>query len=146
MNLRRFLAEAGTLVGLAVACALVSNALASKERKLAIPGDYPNATKVTARPEARPLAAFEAEPLTGAPGGPEAGARRACLPSAGTAAPAALPTPVPTASPTVGPVPRRKPKPRPAGRAGPVADGTVRLRRPSRQVPRARPALRRDHG
>jgi len=62
MNLRRFLAEAGTLVGLAVACALVSNALAGKERKLAIPGGYPNATKVTARSEARPLAAFDAEP------------------------------------------------------------------------------------
>lgn len=67
MNLRRFLAEAGTLVGLAVVCALVSNALASKERQLAIPGDYENATKVTARPEARPLAPFDAEPLAGPP-------------------------------------------------------------------------------
>ncbi len=62
MNLRRFLAEAGTLVGLAVICALVSNALAHKERQLAIPGGYPNATKVTARPEARPIATFEADP------------------------------------------------------------------------------------
>ena len=61
MNLRRFLAEAGTLVGLAVVCALVSNALAGKERRLALPGDYPNATKVTPGREARPLAPFEAE-------------------------------------------------------------------------------------
>lgn len=67
MNLRRFLAEAGTLVGLAVVCALVSNALAGRERKLAIPGSYPNATEVTTRPEARPLAPFEAEPPTGTP-------------------------------------------------------------------------------
>lgn len=71
MNLRRFLAEAGTLVGLAVACALVSNAFAGKERQLAIPGDYPNATTVTARPEARPLAAFVAEPPADAAGSPE---------------------------------------------------------------------------
>jgi len=62
MNLRRFLAEAGTLVGLAVACALVSNALARNERKLPIPGQYPNATKVTARSGTLPLAPFEAEP------------------------------------------------------------------------------------
>ena len=49
MNLRRFLAEAGALAGLAVACALVSNALAGRERRLALPGDYPNAMRVTAR-------------------------------------------------------------------------------------------------
>ena len=67
MNLRRFLAEAGTLVGLSVACALVSNALAGKERRLAIPGDYPNATTVTARPEARPLATFEEPPAPPVP-------------------------------------------------------------------------------
>ena len=68
MNLRRFLAEAGTLVGLSVACALVSNALAGKERRLALPGDYPNATKVTAGREVRPLASFEAETPLDTPG------------------------------------------------------------------------------
>lgn len=68
MNFRRFLAEAGTLVGLAVVCALLSNALAGKERRLALPGNYPNATKVTARPESRPLAAFETAPPAAAPG------------------------------------------------------------------------------
>ncbi len=71
MNLRRFLAEAGALVGLAVACALVSNAFAGKERQLALSGDYPNATKVSARAEARPLAPFDAEPNGAAPGTPE---------------------------------------------------------------------------
>ncbi len=68
MNLRRFLAEAGTLVGLTVVCALVSNALAGKERRLALPGDYPNATRAPARPESGPLAAFETLPSAAVPG------------------------------------------------------------------------------
>ncbi len=93
MNLRRFLAEAGTLVGLSVACALVSNALAGKERRLALPGDYPNATKVTAGREARPLATFEAEPSVLAPGVAESSspAPSRVVPSPGTpiASPAA---------------------------------------------------------
>ncbi|HSB35833.1 MAG TPA: rhodanese-like domain-containing protein [Thermoanaerobaculia bacterium] len=46
MHLRRHLAETVTLASVAVAIALVSNAFASKERKLRIPGDYPNATSV----------------------------------------------------------------------------------------------------
>jgi rhodanese-related sulfurtransferase len=50
MNLRRHLLEAATLAAVAVAIALVSNALASRERKLKLPGDYPNATMVTKTP------------------------------------------------------------------------------------------------
>jgi rhodanese-related sulfurtransferase len=46
MNLRRHLIETATLVAVSVTVALVSNALASKERKLNLPGDYPNATSV----------------------------------------------------------------------------------------------------
>ncbi|HEX7671707.1 MAG TPA: hypothetical protein VF395_19070, partial [Polyangiaceae bacterium] len=46
MNLRRHLLEAATLVVAAVLCALVANALASRERKLALVGSYPNALKV----------------------------------------------------------------------------------------------------
>ncbi|MBK9373875.1 MAG: rhodanese-like domain-containing protein [Holophagales bacterium] len=105
MNLRRFLAEAGTLVGLSVACALVSNALAGKERRLAIPGDYPNATTVTARPEARPLATFEEPP---APPVPAAVAPTPAegVPASGTAqAPAARPTPIAAVPATVRDVP-----------------------------------------
>lgn len=52
MNLRRHLLEAATLAAVAVAIALVSNALASHERKLKLPGDYPNATVVTKTPAA----------------------------------------------------------------------------------------------
>jgi rhodanese-related sulfurtransferase len=52
MNLRRHLLEAATLAAVAVAIALVSNALASRERKLKLPGDYPNATVVTKTPAA----------------------------------------------------------------------------------------------
>ena len=60
MNVRRFLAEAAVLVALAVACALVSNALAGKERRLELPGDYPNATKVLNAAERAALPAFDA--------------------------------------------------------------------------------------
>jgi len=47
MNLRRHLIETATILLVAVAVALVSNTLASRERKLKLPGDYPNATTVT---------------------------------------------------------------------------------------------------
>src|SRR5436305_14395044 len=43
---RRFWLEAATLVIAAVLCALISNALAGRERKVALKGDYPNALKV----------------------------------------------------------------------------------------------------
>lgn len=52
MNLRRHLLETATLLLVAVAVALVSNSIASRERKLKLPGDYPNATTVPARPVA----------------------------------------------------------------------------------------------
>ena len=105
MNLRRFLAEAGALVALAVACALVSNALAGKERRLEVPGDYPNATKVISTAPRPPLAPFDAgsSPL---PAGertealPPVSARstegapaRPATPSAGSAPAASAPAP-----------------------------------------------------
>jgi rhodanese-related sulfurtransferase len=46
VNVRRHLLEAATLVSAAVLCALVANGLASRERRLALVGDYPNALKV----------------------------------------------------------------------------------------------------
>ena len=49
MNLRRHLLEAATLVLLATLCALVANTLASRERKLALAGSYPEALKVPER-------------------------------------------------------------------------------------------------
>src|SRR5437868_5600921 len=49
MNMRRFLLEAAALVAAAMLCALVSNALAARERKLALVGYYPNAQKVPAQ-------------------------------------------------------------------------------------------------
>ena len=108
MNLRRFLAEAGTLLALAVACALVSNALASRERTLALPGDYPNATTVPARAAAAPLAPFETAPPAPAVEPtpvpvPQASSRAAtpapAIPaSSPKAAPAFAPTPIPPPS------------------------------------------------
>jgi rhodanese-related sulfurtransferase len=47
VSLRRHLLEAATLVLAAVLCAVVANALASRERKLALVGSYPNALKIS---------------------------------------------------------------------------------------------------
>ena len=49
MNMRRFALEAAALIAAAVLCALVSNALAARERKLSLVGYYPNAQKVPAQ-------------------------------------------------------------------------------------------------
>jgi rhodanese-related sulfurtransferase len=57
MNLRRHLLETVTLVVAAIALALVANTLASRERKLQLPGDYPNATVVTKAAPAGDLSA-----------------------------------------------------------------------------------------
>jgi rhodanese-related sulfurtransferase len=52
VSLRRHLLEAATLVLAAILCALVANALASRERKLALVGSYPNALVVPEKAEA----------------------------------------------------------------------------------------------
>ena len=44
---RRFFAETAALVAAAVVCALVSNTLADRERRLAAVGTYPNALKLS---------------------------------------------------------------------------------------------------
>jgi len=85
MNLRRFLAEAGALAALAIACALVSNAFAAKERRLELPGDYPAAFSV-----ARPPAPVPFEPA-----------------SAPAAAEPAAPAPAPAPAPVAGAEPKR---------------------------------------
>jgi len=72
VSLRRHLLEAATLVLAAVLCAVVANALASRDRKLPLVGSYPNALKVpesAARPEAplkatNPAEASEVNPTS----------------------------------------------------------------------------------
>jgi rhodanese-related sulfurtransferase len=49
MDLRKHLAEAFTIIIAAVLCAVIANAMASRERKLALVGAYPNAQKVPVR-------------------------------------------------------------------------------------------------
>jgi rhodanese-related sulfurtransferase len=66
VSLRRHLLEAATLVLFAVLCALVANALASRERKLALVGSYPDALKV---PEKEKTEGFSAS-LSSPPGSP----------------------------------------------------------------------------
>jgi len=68
MNLRRHLIETATLVAVSIAVALVSNALASKERKLKLPGDYPNAMSVPRPGPAEALSApVQADAATSPP-------------------------------------------------------------------------------
>ena len=50
MDKRRFMMEAVTIILAAIACALVANALASRERSMALIGDYPNARNVLSQP------------------------------------------------------------------------------------------------
>lgn len=54
MNLRRFFLEAATIVVAAVLCAIIANAIASRERKLALVGTFPNALVVPKRPVMTP--------------------------------------------------------------------------------------------
>ncbi|MCG3192727.1 MAG: rhodanese-like domain-containing protein [Thermoanaerobaculia bacterium] len=80
-NWRRFFLETAALVVSAVLCALVANLMASRERKLALVTDYPNAQKVPERSAAPPpLSPVVAEapaaspaaaaPVTAAPASP----------------------------------------------------------------------------
>src|SRR5437016_5227632 len=57
MDLRKHLLEAVTLIAAAVLCALVANAVASRERKIVLVGTYPNATKVPPPPPPTPTTA-----------------------------------------------------------------------------------------
>ncbi len=100
MNLRRFLAEAGAIALLAIACALVSNAFAAKERRLDLPGDYPAALTVAKPPAPVPFATDPASPAV-APTAPVTSVRPAepttptPLAAVGPAGSVALPTPGP---------------------------------------------------
>jgi rhodanese-related sulfurtransferase len=62
MDLRKHFLEAATLIGAAILCAVISNAIASRERKMALVGLYPNAFKVPAEPA--PLATTTAPATT----------------------------------------------------------------------------------
>jgi len=98
MNLRRHLIETATLVAVSVAVALVSNALASKERKLRLPGDYPNATVVPRTPAAgSPSAPVQADSAPSSPATAQSGP--VGLASKGEkTAPAATPAPRPASA------------------------------------------------
>ena len=126
MNVRRFLAEAATIAGLAIVCALVSNALARKERRLELPGRYPNATKVADAASRAPLAPFAAA----APQPVETPA-----PAAGVSAPATKPADRPRTS--VAPAPAASPAAlsSPSSVAGPAAAGPGRFEEVQRRFP-----------
>jgi rhodanese-related sulfurtransferase len=102
MNAKRFFLEAAALIAAAVVCALVSNALAARERKLALVSFYPNAQKVPAQTvTAQPVAA--AVPAAGTAPSPPPPA-----PATETVAVRPAKTPAATA-PVPAPAPPKKP-------------------------------------
>ncbi len=106
MNLRRHFLEAATIVGVSILVALVSNSLASRERKLKLPGDYPNATTVPAaagEPSAPSQAALhESSPAKAQQATGGLSSKRE-FPS-----PQAMPAPQGTAGASSGPPPSKK--------------------------------------
>jgi rhodanese-related sulfurtransferase len=106
---RRFWLEAATLIGAAVICALVSNALAGRERKMALKGDYPNALKVPQEVVATPAPAPVLRGATEAsPAAVSAPVTQSAPASAGQAAAPQKPAPAPVTTATT-PVPAPKP-------------------------------------
>lgn len=100
---RRFIAELVAIIAASVLCAMIANAIAGRERKLALAGQYPNALRVTQRTQtpALPGPAVEtpliapatdtmAEPLVSA----NETAAPTPLPATQTIAPATRPAPV----------------------------------------------------
>ena len=79
MNIRRHVLEAATLIVAAVLCAVVANALASRDRKVQLAGSYPNALTV-------PPVQTTAPPPPIAPPAP--------VPTTTTVAPQPVPAPV----------------------------------------------------
>jgi len=122
MNLRRFLAEAGTLAGLAVACALVSNALADRQRRLALRGDYPNATRVTARAAAPAAPAPAPSAALPEPDGPAAVA-----PPGATVPPGTAPAPAAPTAPQAAGAAKGEGAPAAPSAAAPKADPSAEL-------------------
>jgi len=106
MNTRKFLLEAAALIGAAVLCALVANALAARERKLALVGFYPNAQKVPA--QATETTAVTATVVTPPPTTTTAQTTTIVVPTTTTVAPkttTTAPTPAPVPAPVPAPAP-----------------------------------------
>ena len=106
MNYRKHLLEAVTLIVAAVLCAVVSNALASRERKVQLVGTYPNALTVPAAQTTAPPPpiATQTTPATTTTVAPAP-----VTPTTTTVAPQpAAPSPVPTPQPAT-----RNPQPIP---------------------------------
>jgi rhodanese-related sulfurtransferase len=124
MNMRRFALEAAALVAAAVICALVSNALAARERKMTLVGYYPNAQKVPA--QATETAAVTATvvsppPTSSAPATTTIVLPTATIPPKTTTAAPRSPAPVPAPVPGLS-SPQPQPKPADISRFAPHPD------------------------
>jgi len=137
MNLKRHLAETATLVAAAVLCALVSNTLAGRERKLAVPGRYENALRVPSdgtAPSVPPAGTEAAPPATVAEAAapPDGSAPPSAVSAAPSAASAAPPSRSAAATSSAGPVttsPARSAGPASAPKAADASDGADLLAR-----------------
>jgi rhodanese-related sulfurtransferase len=61
---KRYVFEAATLIVAAVLCATIANALAGRERKVALVASYPNALKVPGEPATTPVEPIASPPAT----------------------------------------------------------------------------------
>jgi len=114
--MKRFVLEAVALVALAVICALTSNALASRERKMALVGYYPSATSVPKQSTEEPPPIAAAAPQQTA--------------TTTTAAPAPIAT-----TTTVAPVTTATAQPRTPATAQPATATTPQPRNPATPNP-----------
>jgi rhodanese-related sulfurtransferase len=122
MTLRKHFLEALTLVIAAVLCAIVANAVASRDRKIALVGSYPNALKVPGQSaEPMPITSANSVRLDTAANEVPAG------PAHGSATTTTAPTPGPAkASPTVAPTTAEVPRAIAPATGAPAASRPVR--------------------
>lgn len=91
---KRYFLEAATLIVAAVLCATIANALAGRERKVALVASYPNALKVPQEPPTTQL-----DPLAPPPANAAVAPTATIAPSTTSTAPATIPATTTTATP-----------------------------------------------
>lgn len=144
MNVRKHLTEAATLIVAAILCAVVANALASRDRKMALAGNYPNALKVpqAAGAAPAPIAGTRFDTTANEISGPAATTTmKVAVPNTASAttpvAPTVSPAPSATAATPAAPV-AGSPRPAPATSSAAASPATPAA--PSAGIPATRPS------
>jgi rhodanese-related sulfurtransferase len=123
--MKRHLLEAATLIVAAVLCATIANALASRERKMALVGTYPNALKVPQEAPTNPV-----DPIAAPPAATTSAAPTTTLPAptTSTVTPTTITTPITTTHPASAATPeptQPAPAPPPATSHQPPANSSI---------------------